>query len=61
MGNICCRAQIENIGIRPYTRKMMQTRAEKLADAFPRYDRQTLMDFSEAVSFYGDKHGIARV
>ena len=51
-------AQIENIGIRPYTQKIMKSRAEKLAAAFPQYDATVIMAFAESVTFYGDKHGI---
>jgi hypothetical protein len=36
----------------------MAIRAQKLAKAFPRYDAQLVMDFSEAITFYHSDHGI---
>ena len=51
-------AQIANIGIRPYTQKVMSMRARSLAAAFPQYKEEVIIDFSEAVSFYDEKHGI---
>ena len=41
------RAQMENLGIRPYTRKLKQMRATKLAKEFPRYDPRIIQKFSE--------------
>jgi len=52
------RAQISNIGIRPYTETVRITRAHKLAAAFPQYDSRVIISFSETVSFYDDKHGL---
>lgn len=52
------RAQIANIGIRPYTEKMMTVRAKKLAAAFPQYDAKIVADFSEAISLYDEHHGL---
>lgn len=52
------RAQIANIGIRPYTEKIQRMRASKLAAAFPQYDSKIIIEFSESISFYDEKHGI---
>lgn len=52
------RAQIANMGLRPYTRKVMQMRADKLAAAFPRYDKTVVANFSKSVTFYDDVHGL---
>ena len=52
------RSQIANIGIRPYTQKVMAIRAKKLADAFPQYDAKIVADFCESITFYDEKHGI---
>lgn len=52
------RAQIANIGIRPYTDKVNHMRAKGLAQSYPQYNEKVVMDFSKAVTFYGDKHGI---
>lgn len=41
------RAQMENLGIRPYTRKLKSMRAKKLAAAFPQYDPIVIHAFSE--------------
>lgn len=52
------RAQIANMGVRPYTQKIMSMRADKLTEAYPQYDPQVIKAFSEAVTFYDEKHGI---
>ncbi|CAB9521972.1 expressed unknown protein [Seminavis robusta] len=52
------RNQIQNLGIRPYTQKLMAARAEKLAQAYPQYDADIVKDFSLSVTFYHDKHGL---
>ncbi|CAB9513846.1 expressed unknown protein [Seminavis robusta] len=52
------RSQIDNLGARPYTQMVMTSRAEKLAKAFPQYDADIVKDFSLAISFYHDKHGL---
>ena len=44
--------------MRPYTEKIMDYRAEKLAETFPQYDAKIVEDFSLAVAFYDEKHGI---
>jgi len=40
------RAQMKNLGIRPFTASLKQTRARKLHKAFPQYDPAILSDFS---------------
>lgn len=52
------RAQIQNVGIRPFTDKIMAVRAAKLATAFPQYNATIIKDFSQSVTFYDDKYGI---
>ena len=44
------RAQMENLGIKPYTAMMKSRRAERLSNAFPTYDAKLIKDFSKAQS-----------
>mmetsp|Transcript_890 Transcript_890/g.1588 ORF Transcript_890/g.1588 Transcript_890/m.1588 type:complete len:240 (-) Transcript_890:79-798(-) len=44
------RAQMENLGIKPYTAMMKSRRAERLANAFPKYSPQLIKEFSKAQS-----------
>jgi len=41
------RAQMHNLGIRPYTLALKKRRGRALAGAFPRYSPKILKDFSE--------------
>jgi len=45
------RSQLENLGIRPYTRWVKRYRAENLAKAFPQYQENVIMDYSKTDSF----------
>ncbi|GMH57410.1 hypothetical protein TrST_g9623 [Triparma strigata] len=47
------RAQMENLGIKPYTAMMKSRRADKLVGAFPAYCPNLLRDFSKAQSLIG--------
>jgi hypothetical protein len=42
------RAQIQNLGIKPYTARVKQWRGERLARAFPQYDKEILIDYSKS-------------
>lgn len=42
------RAQLSNLGIRPYTHKMKQWRGTRLAKKFPQYSPKLLKDFAIA-------------
>jgi len=46
------RAQISNLGVRPYTAKLKALRAEKIVQKFPQYDATLLADYSKSVNFY---------
>lgn len=41
------RAQMQNLGIKPYTSWLKEKRAQKLAADFPRYDPVIIQRFSE--------------
>jgi hypothetical protein len=41
------RAQMDNLGIRPYTAALKKRRGRYLAAAFPQYEPQFVIDFSE--------------
>uniref|UniRef100_A0A7S2YT15 Uncharacterized protein n=1 Tax=Entomoneis paludosa TaxID=265537 RepID=A0A7S2YT15_9STRA len=40
------RAQMDNLGVKPYTTRVKHMRAQHLADLYPQYDRNLLMNFS---------------
>lgn len=42
------RAQIENLGYKPYTQFVKQWRGEKLASYYPQYDTGVLINFSKS-------------
>jgi len=42
------RAQLQNLGIKPYTARVKQWRGERLAKAFPQYDAEILIDYSRS-------------
>ena len=42
------RAQLENLGIKPYTQRIKRWRAEHLASVFPQYDSKVVMNYSES-------------
>ena len=46
------RAQIQNLGIRPYTDQIKRWRGRRLAMAYPRFDASILIKYSETSSFY---------
>lgn len=41
------RAQMQNLGIKPYTESFRHRRAARLVEAFPQYNRYVLESFSE--------------
>jgi len=45
------RAQIQNLGVKPYTARIKLWRGERLARAFPQYDALILIDYSRSTSF----------
>jgi hypothetical protein len=49
------RAQIQNLGIKPYTELVKQWRGERLARAFPQYDSRVLLAYSESAAIYRGK------
>jgi hypothetical protein len=40
------RSQIENLGVKPYTSKVKEWRANRLAEAYPQYDQRVIKNFS---------------
>lgn len=46
------RAQLENLGIKPYTSQLKRMRGERLARAFPQYDARVLIDYSKTALIY---------
>ncbi|KAL7578706.1 hypothetical protein ACA910_015945 [Epithemia clementina (nom. ined.)] len=42
------RNQLENLGIKPYTKRIKRWRAEHLAGLFPEYDSRVIMNYSES-------------
>jgi hypothetical protein len=49
------RAQIENLGYRPYTQFVKQWRGERIASIFPQYDASILIRFSKTSGFIAAK------
>lgn len=47
------RAQLQNLGIRPFTQYIKAHRAERLCREYPGYDEQVLSDFSTTDSIMG--------
>mmetsp|Transcript_21197 Transcript_21197/g.29979 ORF Transcript_21197/g.29979 Transcript_21197/m.29979 type:complete len:263 (+) Transcript_21197:129-917(+) len=45
------RAQMENLGLRPYYRWIKEKRACRLAEKFPAYNRKLIMDYSRTDDF----------
>lgn len=45
------RAQIHNLGIKPYTARVKHWRAERLADAFPKYNADIIVSYSKSSTF----------
>ena len=45
------RAQLDNLGVKPYTGLMKQRRADRLCTAFPKYSAGIVEDFSKAMPF----------
>merc|ERR1712150_386706 len=52
------RAQLENLGARPYTRMVKVRRAAALARSFPQYDPSIIMDYSESVDYISIDHRV---
>jgi hypothetical protein len=50
-----------NLGFKPYTHRLKRFRGERLAKAFPRYDRRLLMQFSETATIYDDQPSPGRL
>ncbi|CAJ1933258.1 unnamed protein product [Cylindrotheca closterium] len=46
------RAQMENLGLHPYTTQVVNSRADKLAAAFPQYDPFLLRQFSKSAPLF---------
>jgi hypothetical protein len=46
------RAQLDNLGIKPYTHKVKQWRAERLAEKFPHYDINVIMNYSKSSTIH---------
>ncbi|KAL7578722.1 hypothetical protein ACA910_015959 [Epithemia clementina (nom. ined.)] len=46
------RLNMDQLGIKPYTQRLRNMRAERLAQQFPAYDREVLMNFSETATIY---------
>lgn len=51
------RAQMENLGIKPYTHWFKHRRAERLSKEFPRYNKSIVYSFSEGDSLSGEDVG----
>ena len=45
------RAQLQNLGVKPYTEKMKSLRANKLCASFDKYDKNILAAYSESIDF----------
>lgn len=48
------RAQLQNLGAKPYTKWMLDRRARRICAEFPQYNRFVLHSFSEGDSLSGD-------
>jgi len=48
------RAQMENLGIKPYTRKLKQWRAERVVQKYPKYDANVLSQYSRTSGLTGN-------
>mmetsp|Transcript_1317 Transcript_1317/g.2372 ORF Transcript_1317/g.2372 Transcript_1317/m.2372 type:complete len:363 (+) Transcript_1317:114-1202(+) len=46
------RAQIANMGVRPYTARMKAMRAKKIVAIYPQYDATLLSNYSKSVTYY---------
>jgi hypothetical protein len=49
------RSNMQNIGSKPYTARVKQWRAERLAAAFPQYDASILIQYSNNTSLQESK------
>jgi hypothetical protein len=52
------RSNMQNIGSKPYTARVKQWRAERLAAAFPEYDAAILIQYSNNTSLQESKEEI---
>lgn len=46
------RSQLDNLGVKPYTHKVKQWRAERLAEKFPQYDINVVMNYSKSSTIH---------
>jgi len=49
------RMNLQHLGVNPYTLRMKRMRGRHLADAFPQYNEELLLAYSEATPFYNEK------
>lgn len=47
---------MDNLGIKPYTTALKKRRGRLLAQSFPRYDPEIIMDFSETDPLVSSAH-----
>lgn len=50
------RAQLDNLGIKPYTQRIKRWRAEHLAGLYPQYDSRIVMNYSESSGMVNGTH-----
>jgi hypothetical protein len=48
------RAQIGNLGVKPYTGRLLEWRANRLAVAYPQYDERVIKNYSKSSSIYNN-------
>lgn len=48
------RAQLDNLGVKPYTHKVKQWRAERLAEKFPQYDVNVIIAYSKTANIQSE-------
>jgi len=46
---------LQHIGVNPYTARMKSLRARHLVEAFPQYNAELLIAYSESAPFYNSK------
>lgn len=49
------RIHLQHLGVNPYTVRMKRMRGRRLADAFPQYNEELLIAYSESAPFYNAK------
>jgi hypothetical protein len=45
---------LDHLGVKPYTHRLKRMRGNRLAKAFPRYDKQVLLAYSETATIYNN-------